>query len=233
MLHAPQFLHPAFPTLCIFDTSYFLRKILDYFAQGCPFRFNENSEQIFNLVCSQSRWAPERVLFNTFRCSSTGIWRSVIPAKQFCAFLVVLYSFITLWSSVNIVYDLPGTIAKTRFRIIGSRQQLAKINVDSTTADYDLIRAVTSVRNLGTWFDQHVLMSEYIGKMCNKAFYSHYNIRQIRKYLTDDTRKILLYALVMCHSDYCNGIFCTKLLNTSIIYKQFSNATQLRVLSTI
>ena len=129
------------------------------------------------------------------------------------------------------MYDLPGTIAKTRFRIIGSRQQLAKINVDSTTADYDLIRAVTSVRNLGTWFDQHVLMSEYIGKMRNKAFYSHYNIRQIRKYLTGDTRKILLYALVMCHSDYCNGIFCTKLLNTSIVYKQFS--TQLCMLSTI
>ena len=120
-------------------------------------------------------------------CSSTGRWKSVIPEKQFCAFLVVLYRFITLWSSVNIVYNLPGTIAKTKFRIIGSRQQLAKINVASNTAGYALIRDVTAVRNLGTWFDQHVSMSEHIGKMCSKAFYSHYNIRLIRKYLTGDT----------------------------------------------
>ena len=75
------------------------------------------------------------------------------------------------------MYVLPGTIAKINFRIIGSRRQLAKINVDSNTAGYALIRAVTSVRNLGTWFDQHVSMSELIGKMCSKAFYSHYNIR--------------------------------------------------------
>ena len=149
-------LHVTFSTPCISDTPHFLWKTLDYFAQSCPFRFSGNSKQVFNLDCDQSRWAPERVLFNTFRCSSTGRWRSVIPAKQFCAFLVVLYSFITLWSSVNIVYDLSGTIAKTKFRIIGSRQQLAKINVDSNTAGYALSRAVISVRNLGTWFDQHM-----------------------------------------------------------------------------
>lgn len=54
------------------------------------------------------------------------------------------------------MYDLPGTIAKTKFRINDSRQQLAKINVDSNTAGYALSRAVISVRNLGTWFDQHM-----------------------------------------------------------------------------
>ena len=122
--------HVTFSTLRICVTSHFLRKTLDYFAQGCPFRFNGNTKQIFNLDCDQSKWAPG--------CSSLQFYGEMeicnsIPAKQFCAFLVVLYSFITLWSSVNSVYDLPGTIAKTKFRIISSRQQLAKINVDSNT----------------------------------------------------------------------------------------------------
>ena len=93
-------------------------------------------------------------------------------------------------------------------------------------AGYALIRAVTNVRNLGTWFDQHVSMSEHIGKMCNKAFYSHYNIRQIRKYLPDDASKILLYALVKCHSDYCNGIFNNFARNSSIPKVAFTNSSQ-------
>ena len=33
-----------------------------------------------------------------------------------------------------------------------------------------------------------------------------YNLRQIRKYLTDDTCKILVHALITCHLDYCNAL---------------------------
>ena len=96
--------------------------------------------------------------------------------------------------------------SKTEFMIIGSRKQLAKISVDSVTVGDAIIKPVTYVRNLGVWFDQHVKMSDHIGKICSKAFYSLYNLRQIRKCLTDEACKTLVHARVTCHLDYCNAL---------------------------
>ena len=68
--------------------------------------------------------------------------------------------------------------SKTEFIIIGSRKQLAKISVDSVTVGDAMIKPVTSLRNLGVWFDQDMTMSDHIGKIRSKAFYSLYNLRQ-------------------------------------------------------
>ena len=96
--------------------------------------------------------------------------------------------------------------SKTEFMIIGSRKQLAKISVDRVTVGDAIIKPVTYVRNRGVWFDQHVKMSDHIGKICSKAFCSLYNLRQIRKCLTDEACKTLVHALVTCHLDYCNAL---------------------------
>ena len=90
--------------------------------------------------------------------------------------------------------------------IIGSRKQLAKISVDSVTVGDAMIKPVISLRNLGVWFDQRMTISDLIGKICSKAFYSLYNLRQIRKCLTDEACKTLVHALVTCHLDYSNAL---------------------------
>ena len=56
------------------------------------------------------------------------------------------------------------------------------------------------------WFDQHMKMSDHIGKICSKALYSLYNLRQIRKCLKDEACKTLVLALVTCHVDYFNAL---------------------------
>lgn len=56
--------------------------------------------------------------------------------------------------------------------IIGSRKQLAKISVDSITVGDAMMKPVTSLQNLGVWFDRHMTMSDNIKKMFSKAFYS-------------------------------------------------------------
>jgi hypothetical protein len=56
-------------------------------------------------------------------------------------------------------------------------------------------------------FYSHMSMDIHIGKVCSKAFRSLYNIRQIRKFLSEDTTKILVHALVTSHLDYCNSLF--------------------------
>ena len=80
--------------------------------------------------------------------------------------------------------------------------------MDSVTVGYAMIKPVTSLRNLGVWFDQHMTMSDHIGKICSKALYmcSLYDLRQIRKCLTDEACKTLVHSLMTCHLDYCNAL---------------------------
>ena len=95
---------------------------------------------------------------------------------------------------------------KTEFIIIGSRQQLAKVNIDHINVGTSDIRPVGSVRNLGLWFDRSMTMSSHFGKVCSKAFRGLYNIRQIRKFLSEDSTKTLIHAFVTSHLDYCNSL---------------------------
>ena len=97
--------------------------------------------------------------------------------------------------------------SKTEFIIIGSKQQMSKININEITVGESTIEPVEVVQSLGMWFDSHMSMDIHIGKVCSKAFRSLYNIRQIRKFLSEDTTKILVHAFVTSHLDYCNSLF--------------------------
>ncbi len=70
---------------------------------------------------------------------------------------------------------------KTEFLIIGTRQQLKKIEINSVRVGDVDIKPVESVRDLGAWFDEHMSMEVHVGKICSKAFRSLYNIRQGRR----------------------------------------------------
>ena len=77
---------------------------------------------------------------------------------------------------------------KTEFIIIGSKQQMSKININEITVGESTIEPVEAVQSLGMWFDSHMSMDIHIGKVCSKAFRSLYNIRQIipcRRYNKD------------------------------------------------
>ena len=59
---------------------------------------------------------------------------------------------------------------KTEFLIIGTKQQLEKVNFSSTTVGDALMEAKSEVTNLGSWFDSHLNMSIHISKLCASAF---------------------------------------------------------------
>ena len=96
--------------------------------------------------------------------------------------------------------------SKTEFIIIGTRQQLAKVNIDSITVGSSEILPVSSVRNLGAWFDVHLSMSTHISKVCSTAFFHLHNIRRIRKFLSRETVETLVHALIASRIDYCNSL---------------------------
>ena len=49
---------------------------------------------------------------------------------------------------------LLGLDSKTEFMIVGTRQQLAKVNINQLCVGESSIVPVTSVKNLGSWFDK-------------------------------------------------------------------------------
>ena len=95
---------------------------------------------------------------------------------------------------------------KTEFLIIGTRQQLAKVNFNSLRIGDNSISSVDKAKNLGFWFDSKMTMVTNISKCSSAAFFNIFNIRRIRKFLTYETAKILVNSLVLSRLDYCNSL---------------------------
>jgi len=49
-------------------------------------------------------------------------------------------------------------------------------------------------------------MMTNINKICKAASFHLYNIRRIRKYLTNNTTQILVHAIIVVRIDYCNSL---------------------------
>ena len=95
---------------------------------------------------------------------------------------------------------------KTEFLIIGTSQQLGKLDNISIRVGDSNIHPVPIARNLGSWFDSRLSMATHITKICASSFYYIYNICRIRKYLTQQSTETLVHAFVTSRLDYCNGL---------------------------
>ena len=95
---------------------------------------------------------------------------------------------------------------KTEFIISGTRQQLAKVNIDSLRVGESSTAPTSKVKNLGCWFDGQLKMDTQISSICKTAFFHLYNIRRIRKFLNFECTKILVNAFVTSRLDFCNSL---------------------------
>ena len=73
--------------------------------------------------------------------------------------------------------------SKTGFILIGTRQQLVMVNIEGLRVGENSIALVSSVKNLGSWFDANMSMVTHINKICKAASFHLYNISRIRKVL--------------------------------------------------
>ena len=99
---------------------------------------------------------------------------------------------------------------KTEFLIIGTRQQLAKVNINCIRVGSTDVCPLTVARNLctavGSWFDEQLTMSTHISKLYGVAFYHLHNIKRIRKYLSQESTEMLVHTLITSSVDYCNSL---------------------------
>ena len=61
-------------------------------------------------------------------------------------------------------------------------------------------------RNLGTWFDSNLNLQGQIHNTCKSGFFHLYNIRRIRKYLSQESARTLVHAFIIGRIDYCNSL---------------------------
>ena len=62
---------------------------------------------------------------------------------------------------------------KTEFIVIGTMQQLVKVNIDSLCVGHTAILPSYEVRNLGGWFDNQLKMVTPINQTCKATFFHH------------------------------------------------------------
>ena len=95
---------------------------------------------------------------------------------------------------------------KTEFLLLGTKQQLAKVDINSITVGGSVVNTKPVVRNLGSWFDSQLSMSTHISRLCSSAFFHLHNISRIRKFLSPVETKSLVHAFVTSRFDYCNSL---------------------------
>ena len=85
---------------------------------------------------------------------------------------------------------------KTEFLLLGTKQQLTKVDINSITVGESVVNTKPVVRNLGSWFDSQLSMSTHISKLCSSAFFHLHNIIRIRKFLSPVETKSLVHACI-------------------------------------
>ena len=95
---------------------------------------------------------------------------------------------------------------KTEFMIIGSPQQLKKVEIDSIVVGGVIIKVVDHARNLGIIFDSKMSMGHQVKKVCKTGYFHIRNIAAIRNSLNKKDTKTITHAFVTSTLDYGNSL---------------------------
>ena len=142
-------------------------------------------------------YADDSQLYLSFKPDSQAIRDEAVMAMQHCI------EDIRQWMLTD---RLKLNDDKIEYLLIGTRQQLSKISAGSLAVGDHQITPALEAKNLGCWFDQQLSMGTQINKICSASYFHLHNIRCIRKYLSTESTKKLVHALVTSRIDYCNSL---------------------------
>ena len=161
-------------------------------------------------------YADETQLYISFNADSRAEQSAALSAMQNCTADIRKWM---LQDRVRLNDD------KTEFIIIGKRQQLAKVNIDSMQVGESSITPASRVKNLGCWFDEQLKMDTQINSIYKTALFHLYNIRRIRKFLNFECTKILVKTSRL---DFCNSLLYGLPNNQLNKLQRIQNAAALR-----
>jgi hypothetical protein len=142
-----------------------------------PLLFVLYTSKLFDIVRSHlpnaSSYADDSQLYLSFKPDHTANETTALLAMQSCVVEI------KKWLCNDKLLMNDGN--KTEFIIIGTKQQLAKVNIDNITIAETNVKPISVAKNLGVWLDSSLSMSTHINKLCSAAFYHLRNIKRIRK----------------------------------------------------
>ncbi len=95
---------------------------------------------------------------------------------------------------------------KTLISLIGTPQQLKKVQIGSIQIRKSDIPISQQVKNLGVIFNSELSIHQHIGMLCKNGFYHLRNIGQVRKNLTRETAETMVHAFVTSRLDCYNEL---------------------------
>ena len=99
-----------------------------------------------------------------------------------------------------------------------------KIGISELSIDHVKVSTVCNVRNLRTWFDNHLSMKIAINKTCQSGLYHLHDIGCIKIFLSYEDGNSIVQAIVMSRIDYCNSLlYGTNLSKLQWVYTRQSD----------
>ena len=109
------------------------------------------------------------------------LWLSLSQAAEAVHAVEQCIRAIRAWMHAN---KLKLNENLTEVMLIGTRQQLRKVNLTTLTVGDTSVATIDNARNLGVWCDSQLNFNVHITKTCALSFCALYRIRRIRKYLS-------------------------------------------------
>ncbi len=96
---------------------------------------------------------------------------------------------------------------KTGFIYTSSSQRWDLVECEPLLVCRVLFQPSDSILHLAVIIGRYLRLSQHISSLRRQCFIQLHCIGRIRRYLTDDSTKILVHALILSRLDYCNSLF--------------------------
>ena len=124
------------------------------------------------------------------------------------------------WMSMN---HLQMNDTKTEFITFGTTHLLNKKNLDSITFGDTTVKSSKMIKFLGVLLDETLSFKQHVAAHAKSALYGIHLIKNVRKYLTMATTKMLMCTLVLSQLDCINSILTNTSLTTTKPYQKIQN----------
>ena len=113
------------------------------------------------------------------------------------------YLDIKNWMTQN---KLQINSEKTEAVLIGTRQKLPSISVNTRQLDDTTVPLSDSVKSLGVLLDSTLSMENFISQAAKSCYYQLCRISSVRKYLSTEATVKLVTSLILSRLDCCNSL---------------------------
>jgi hypothetical protein len=108
------------------------------------------------------------------------------------------------WMSSNRLRLNPS---KTKFIWLGTRQQLAKLDLFSLASEFPDFTFATTVHDLGVQLDQELTFAPQLHRLARDCYYQLRQLRTVIRSLTSAATLTLVHSFVTSRIDYCSSLY--------------------------